>query len=106
MAVSIALTCLTPYSAFSASNTQNNLTPNIVGLSLASNTAHFSVKEQLNLTCKWNVIYIDLDSPPGAAAYSMILSAHASGKKMRRLIYAQNNPSDPDLCFATLIEIE
>jgi len=80
---------------------QNELTITATGAQAPSG-GYFRIAENLLVNCKYNVIYFDISSDFGKAAYSTLLAAKASGKKLSRISYTQDPGSER--CNLDLLE--
>ena len=98
----VFLLCLTlVFSLQVNASIDTNKKVNVIGVS--GEQAHFSVKEGLSETCKWNMIYFSITSDFGKMSYATLLSAQATNKPLYRIVYSKNPTSE--LCTMSLIEI-
>ena len=86
--------------------TQNFVTIDIVGVNTTpGGNGYLAIEETLAITCKFNLIYIQLDSEGGRAGYSTLLAAKMAGKEIQRIDYAKTHPTDPEICQASVIQV-
>lgn len=78
--------------------TQSNMA--LVHLGAQGNLAYVNFTTILTDTCSWGNLYMDLATDAGRAAYSMLLTARASGKALSRVDYH----SSAGTCFVDLVE--
>lgn len=69
----------------------------------ASQRGYFRVEEQLNVSCKYNVIYFDLNTDVGKAQLSLLMTAKIAGKEITTLAY---NVAADTTCTLSTVEIE
>jgi len=65
---------------------------------------YFDTLEGFSTSCKWGIIYLNITSDFGKAAYSSILSAKVSGRKLSKIIYSQSGIGEK--CTLTQVEIK
>ncbi|WP_369975712.1 hypothetical protein [Xanthomonas bundabergensis] len=71
-------------------------------LGVQSNTAYFSVKDNLSVKCKFDIVYLNLGDDFGKAAYANILAAQSAGRTLSRFEYYQAAPGET--CTLSLVE--
>lgn len=59
------------------------------------NIGYFGVLEGFKTPTTYNVVYVDLATEGGKAAYQLLINAKIHNQKIRRLIY-ENDPTNPD----------
>ncbi len=67
------------------------------------NSVYFGVVEGFTNDCLFQNIYVDGATEQGKLSYSMLLAAHASGRKLSRIDYYQAAPGEA--CTLALLEI-
>lgn len=97
-----AMLALLLATAYSASALATDYDKYVDRLGIQGNSGYFSVKDTLSLSCKFDVVYVDLTNDFGKAAYASLLAAQTSGKKLSRLDYSQTVPGE--MCMLTLLE--
>ena len=73
-------------------------------LGVHSTTGYFNFNEGMTLNCLYGLIYFDITTDFGQAAYSTLLSAKMSGRELSRVDYTQ--PAEGDKCTASLVELD
>jgi hypothetical protein len=87
---------------FSANATEET-NKTIEKLGVQGNNIYFMVAEGIQTTCKWGYIYADHTNSFGKTAYSTLLMAKASGKRLSRFVYTQT--ANGEQCTLTLVEV-
>ena len=73
-------------------------------LGVQSSVAYFSFNAGMTLNCLHGLIYFDITTDFGQAAYSTLLSAKMTGRELSRIDYTQ--PAEGDKCTASLVELD
>jgi len=98
--INLLIACLVPCVAIAAEDA--NRTVDRVGVQ--GNNAYFTAKEGFSQNCQWASIYLDISTSFGKAAYSNILAAKTSGKKLSRVAYDQATSGGS--CTLSLVEMK
>lgn len=85
---------MTSSMVFAAQVEEANITKTIGTVGTHSNIAYFNFVEGLKATTLYNVVYIDMNTEWGKAAFQIVMEAKKSGKKIGRIIY--NTDSGPN----------
>ena len=89
-----------------AQTTDNNKTINQLGLQSSSPAlAYFGAVEGLTLNCEYGLIYTDITTTFGQAAYASLLAAKISGRMLSTIRYTQPGGSGT-ACTLILVEIQ
>ena len=89
-----------------AQTTDSNKTISTLGLQSSSPAlAYFSAVEGFTLNCEYGLIYTDITTTFGQAAYANLLAAKISGRMLSRITYTQSGGSGT-ACTLTLIEVQ
>jgi hypothetical protein len=73
-------------------------------LGVQSSVAYFNFNEGMSLNCLYGLIYFEITTDFGQAAYSTLLSAKISGRELSRIDYSQF--AEGEKCTASLVELE
>jgi hypothetical protein len=84
----------------SFAETERNKT--VGGVGAQQNISYVWFEEDLNLNCRYNIVYIENDSNFGKMAYSTLLTAKSANKKIVRIDYYQK---DDLTCHCTLVSM-
>lgn len=84
---------------------QNHVDTNktILRVGVQFNSVYFGVVEGFSANCLFQNIYVDGATDQGRLSYSMLLAAHAAGRKLSRIDYYQSAPGEA--CTLALVEI-
>lgn len=96
----LCLSLISLYCAPVAAVTELDKSVDRVGIQ--NNYAYFAIKDNLSVSCKFDIIYLNLTSDFGKAAYANILAAQAGGRKLSRFDYDQVAPGE--MCTLSLVE--
>lgn len=83
--------------AFATTTEEFDIVKTVGDLGTHSNSTigYFGVLEGFKTPTTYNVVYVDLTTEGGKAAYQLLLNAKIHNQKIRRLIY-ENDPTNPD----------
>lgn len=83
--------------AFAATTEEADIVKTVGDLGTHSNgnIGYFGVLEGFKTPTTYNVVYVDLTTEGGKAAYQLLVNAKVHNQKIRRLIY-ENDPTNPD----------
>lgn len=90
--------------AYAQSQPQTDYNRTIGHLGVQGSNAYFDVKEGFTLNCEWGMVYMDITTDPGKAAYAELLAAKLAGKQLSRVAYTQ--ASSGGMCTLALVEIQ
>ncbi|WP_369933118.1 hypothetical protein [Xanthomonas tesorieronis] len=96
----LCLSLLAFYCAPAAAVTETDKLVDRVGVQ--SSTVYFSIKDNLSVNCRFDIVYFSLSDDFGKAAYANILAAQTAGKKLSRFEYWQSAPGET--CTLSLVE--
>jgi hypothetical protein len=89
-----------------AQTTDSNKTINQLGLQSSSPAlAYFGAVEGFTLNCEFGLIYTDITTTFGQAAYANLLAAKISGRMLSRITYTQSGGSGTP-CTLALVEVQ
>ena len=89
-----------------AQTTDSNKTISTLGLqSYSPALAYFGAVEGFTLNCEFGLIYTDITSTFGQAAYANLLAAKISGRMLSRITYIQSGGSGT-ACTLILVEVQ
>lgn len=104
MAACIALALGVTSTAHATDANQFNVTIETIGLQSATN-AYFRINETLTLNCSNLLMYMDLSTVFGRAAYSQLLAAKLTNSPLSHIYYTQPGASGTQ-CFLGLVELQ
>ncbi|GAB7025374.1 hypothetical protein [Geotalea toluenoxydans] len=83
--------------AFATTTEESDIVKTVGDLGTHSNgnIGYFGVVEGFKTPTTYNVVYVDLTTEGGKAAYQLLLNAKIHNQKIRRIIY-ENDPTNPD----------
>lgn len=81
---------------------ENGKTINRLGVH--GDNLYFDVSEAFTKNCEYGLIYADINSSFGKAAYSTLLMAKASGKNLSRFDYSQT--TEGGMCTLIIVEVQ
>jgi hypothetical protein len=89
-----------------AQTTDSSKTINQLGLQSSSPAlAYFGAVEGFTLNCEFGLIYTDITTTFGQAAYANLLAAKIAGRMLSRITYTQPGGSGT-VCTLTLVEVQ
>ena len=89
-----------------AQTTDSSKTINQLGLQNSSPAvAYFGAVEGFTLNCEFGVIYTDITTSFGQAAYANLLAAKISGRMLSRITYTQSG-GPGTMCSLILVEVQ
>lgn len=103
----MCLTALMFASAQAFAQTDTQKTVYQLGVELgaggAPDNAYFSVNGGFSASCPYGVVYIDMTTEFGRAAYAQLLAAKNTGQELSRIDYSPGGSLG--LCWLSLIEV-
>ena|SRR5579872_1158909 len=71
----------------------------------APSLAYFSVNGGFTLSCAYGLVYLDITTDFGRAAYAELLAAKNAGQQLSRIDYTQSGGAN-SMCTLQLVEVE